>query len=94
MASSLALRRAAAAASGAFSGLAYPLRAASVAPGVARSFNTSSQMRRYDDDNDVDASDSGDDVSRRPDRFVSRRRHQPGLFSGSASSLSFRWCLR
>lgn len=88
MASSLALRRAAAASS-VFPRLAYPLRAASVAPGVARSFNTSSQMRRYDDDDDVDASDGGDDVSRRSDRFVSRR-HQPGLFSGSVSSLSFR----
>ncbi|KAL3743269.1 hypothetical protein ACJRO7_018558 [Eucalyptus globulus] len=75
MASSLALRRAAAAASsGVLSRLTNPVRAASVAPHVARSFNTSSQMRRYDED------DSDVDVERRSDRAVSRRR-EPGLFS-------------
>ncbi|XP_010053470.2 small heat shock protein, chloroplastic isoform X1 [Eucalyptus grandis] len=78
MASSLALRRAAAAAasSGVLSRLTNPVRAASVAPHVARSFNTSSQMRRYDED------DSDVDVERRSDRAVSRRR-EPGLFSGN-----------
>lgn len=76
MASSLALRRAAAAAasSGVLSRLTNPVRAASVAPHAPRSFNTSSQMRRYDED------DSDVDVERRSDRAVSRRR-EPGLFS-------------
>ncbi|KAF8032828.1 hypothetical protein BT93_D1648 [Corymbia citriodora subsp. variegata] len=77
MASSLALRRAAAAASssGVLSRLTNPLRAVSVAPPAARSFNTSSQMRRFDD-----ADDSDVDVERRSDRSLPRRR-EPGLFS-------------
>ncbi|KAK3434591.1 hypothetical protein EUGRSUZ_D02073 [Eucalyptus grandis] len=75
MASSLALRRAAAAAasSGVLSRLTNPVRAASVAPHAPRSFNTSSQMRRYDED------DSDVDVERRSDRAVSRRR-EPDVF--------------
>ncbi|XP_030524806.1 small heat shock protein, chloroplastic-like [Rhodamnia argentea] len=51
MASSLALRRVAAASS-VLSRLTNPLRAASIAPNVTRPFNTSSQMRRYDDDDE------------------------------------------
>ncbi|KAJ8449398.1 hypothetical protein Cgig2_002530 [Carnegiea gigantea] len=69
MASSLALRRLAG--RNLLSGvLSRPRRSLSVAPSVTRSFNTSTQMVRADDDEHED----------RYDRGVSRRRDFPGFF--------------
>ncbi|XAR70452.1 hypothetical protein NMG60_11027305 [Bertholletia excelsa] len=74
MASFLALRGATA--SALFNRLLNPARSASSVPSVVRSFNTNSQMTRYDDD------DRSLDVDRIPERSVSRRRDSvPSFFS-------------
>ncbi|XP_009607580.1 small heat shock protein, chloroplastic [Nicotiana tomentosiformis] len=76
MATSLVLRRAATS-SALFNRLVNPVRFASVAPSVLRSFNTNAQMTTFDDDDDRSV-----DVDRRSDRSVSRRRDSfPSFFS-------------
>ncbi|CAH9086449.1 unnamed protein product [Cuscuta europaea] len=83
MASSMAIRRAAATTSALFNKLVIPARQASAVPSVFRSFNTNAQMTAYeDDDRDVD-------VERRSGRSVSRRRDTfPGAFSDSFDPFS------
>ncbi|KAK9277772.1 hypothetical protein L1049_007319 [Liquidambar formosana] len=77
MASSLALRRATA--SALFTRLLNPIRSASIAPSVSRSFNTNAQMTHFDDGDDRTV-----EVDRRSaDRSVSRRSRDsaPDFFS-------------
>ncbi|KAL5551123.1 hypothetical protein UlMin_001299 [Ulmus minor] len=67
---SIALRRAAAPSF--FSKLTNPLRSASIAPSVSRSFNTNAQLTNYDDDRSVDVqrrSDPDSSLFRRNDPF-------------------------
>lgn len=72
MASSVALRRVTAPAL--FSKLINPIRSASIAPSLSRSFSTESQLTDFDErGREVD-------VDRQPERSVSRRRG-PGFFS-------------
>ncbi|VFQ88750.1 unnamed protein product [Cuscuta campestris] len=84
MASSMAIRRAAATSSSLFNRLVGPSRQAAAAPSVFRSFNTNAQMKAYDDD------DRAVDVRRRSDRSPSRRREasSPGYVSDSFDPLS------
>ncbi|RAL44477.1 unnamed protein product [Cuscuta campestris] len=75
MASSMAIRRAAAATSSLFNRLVGPARQAAAAPSVFRSFNTNAQMKAYEDD----------------DRSVDVRRREassPGYVSDSFDPLS------
>ncbi|CAH9086447.1 unnamed protein product [Cuscuta europaea] len=83
MASSMAVRRAAATTSALFNKFVNPARQAAAAPSVFRSFNTNAQMTAYeDDDRDVD-------VERRSGRSLSRRRDSfPGAFSDSFDPFS------
>ncbi|XP_009763042.1 small heat shock protein, chloroplastic-like [Nicotiana sylvestris] len=75
MATSLVLRRATTA-SALLNRLVTPVRSASVAPSVFRSFNTNAQMTTFDDDDDRSV-----DVDRRSDPSVSRRRDSfPSFF--------------
>ena len=71
MASSIALRRVAAPAL--LSKLFNPIRSISLAPSLSRSFNTNTQLSKFDDHDDVD---------RRSDQFITRRRG-PAFFTGS-----------
>ncbi|KAF3681145.1 Heat shock 22 kDa protein, mitochondrial [Capsicum annuum] len=74
MATSMALRRVTI--SPLYNRLVNPVRSASVAPSVFRSFNTNAQMASYDED------DRGVDVDRRSGRSVSRRQDGlPSFFS-------------
>nr|GME18640.1 Heat shock 22 kDa protein, mitochondrial [Ipomoea batatas] len=83
MASLLALRRATTASSPLFNRLVNPVRHASAAPSVFRSFNTNTQMKEYDDD------DRSVDFDRRSDRSLSRRRDAfPSFFSDVLDPLS------
>jgi HSP20 family protein len=63
-----------------FARLVNPIRSASVAPSLSRSFNTNAQVSGFDED------DRAVDVNRRSDRSVSYGRG-PGFFSGSLFSL-------
>lgn len=66
-----------------------PLRPVSAAPSITRSFNTSAQLREYDNDGDVDRRrHDGEDAA------LSRRRGDdaasfPGFFSGSRHLIPF-----
>ncbi|KAE8055896.1 hypothetical protein FH972_012707 [Carpinus fangiana] len=72
MASSIAIRRLTAPTL--FARLVNPIRSASIAPSLSRSFNTNAQLSGFDED------DRSVDVDRRSDRSVARRRG-PGFFS-------------
>ncbi|KAM7494083.1 hypothetical protein LguiB_028692 [Lonicera macranthoides] len=86
MATSLALKRTTTStASMLLNKLLNPIRSASVAPSVVRSFNTNAQMTRYDDEDD----DRRVDVDRRSDRSASRRGdYGPSFFGDVFDPLS------
>lgn len=78
----MAIRRVAT--SSLFSRLGNPIRSASAAPSIARSFNTNAQMKSFDDDDDREVG-----VERRADRSSPGRR-EPGLFSDVLDPFSTR----